>query len=1277
MTEAQASHGGRTVWVKKCLLDTGAAQASYGGKKVFEKLGVVEYKPCHHKVRLGDGKTRVELTEEVVIDVALYDRKQVLSEPVSTRFYVMPGLGEELIIGLPEILGDYFTLFMKMMEDARQETSSGALSPPDTTADFDTLATMCLGVEVSAVQAQERCFQDHSPGAVLDPWTTLRELGPEELETEDPLAMGADILYYMETTPEKAREDYLDMLEDHVSPELRSACPKVMDLLKSDLALRVFCPQTWGGLKVEPVGVTIKGELPDRMFVRPRPIRPELFEVAKKEFDRLCKYFYETDKKLCTSPRASPLMIAPKATEPHIRMCGDYRRVNEYIVIPQQPIPIVVYELAKAAKFELYVDLDMTNSFHQIPLTEEFSQLLSLQTNWGLVRPKFLPEGVGPASGILQSIVREIFTFEDFEEWTIVIFDNFLILAHTYEDAASKLERVLKRCDEFGVILKMKKSFIGVKKVIFFGYEVSHGKWRLSDSRKAAVTAMVFPHNKKTMQCFLGAALFFHYHVPNYSEWVAKLYEMTHEKFNWDPTTWTFDYRAHFEDFKGALEKALELHFPDYSLPWTLRPDAAEYAVGAVLFQDATIDGAIVHQPIAFAAKRFSEPATKWDAYKRDAYAIFHAVNAFSWYLRGKKFLVETDHRNLQWIETSEAPIVVRWRVLMQSFDFQIRHIPGKDNCFADWLSRMFLPDEPVVSLQLAPEPSTCSISAGDPHPSESELSLEDRCRSVHGERRLHWGAAETWRRVKLKYPESKASIHAVREWVRNCPMCQKTRDTGIKGLPSATLSLKPQQYRRTVGVDHVTVTAPDKDGNKCVILVVEHFSHFPVAYPAKDYEAETVARTLFKHICTYGLFDQLASDPGSAFMADVVQSLNKWLGWYHKVSLIGRHQSNGCEGSGKQFLRHLRTLVMDERLHESWGSDEVLPLINFHMASFPTSETGGYTPFELKYGTDDAKYFFLPPDLTLGTQPSGDTGSNTEPRPRPHELLQRLNKNIHTIRERSVQLQAEIAEERKAADGPIPSYEPGDLVLWEQREQRSDFLPFKLSPDWLGPYEVVRQVGNDVTAVHVVLRTQSVFHVERLKPFIGSLEDAVHIAKADQHQVFIVSINFYTGNPHIRSSMSFNVTFDDGTIDMPYGTDLASSQQFHDYITAAPELFPLRYTAVVSKTKIQQMNKLMISSLHVGDTGYLSLRFFDGTKFAWYDGLHLPDRHRLYVVPFEAFHFNQQQTILFIKVPLFKGSYKLQAFDVMAHTYTNVDQGKQIVITAALVTKHPQLLKC
>ena len=118
----------------------------------------------------------------------------------------------------------------------------------------------------------------------------------------------------------------------------------------------------------------------------------------------------------------------------------------------------------------------------------------------------------------------------------------------------------------------------------------------------------------------------------------------------------------------------------------------------------------------------------------------------------------------------------------------------------------------------------------------------------------------------------------------------------------------------------------------------------------------------LFKHFCTYGMFDLLASDPGSAFMAGVVQQLNAWLGLTHKVSLVGRHESNGCEGTSKQFLRHLRTLVMDERIHDNWGGDTVLPLINFHLASYPSRETGGFTPFQLKYGTYTRETYWVPP---------------------------------------------------------------------------------------------------------------------------------------------------------------------------------------------------------------------------------------------------------------------------------------------------------------------------
>ena len=171
-----------------------------------------------------------------------------------------------------------------------------------------------------------------------------------------------------------------------------------------------------------------------------------------------------------------------------------------------------------------------------------------------------------------------------------------------------------------------------------------------------------------------------------------------------------------------------------------------------------------------------------------------------------------------------------------------------------------------------------------------------------------------------------------------------------------------------------------------------EHHSHFPQAYAAKDYSADATARALFKHFATFGVFDALASDPSSVFMSDVIAQLNKWLGVEHKVSLVGRHESNGCEATSRKLLRHLKCLVADERLMDSWSDDTILPLVNFQLCSFPTSETGGITPFELKYGTKDAKYFKLPEGLHPGALS--------------HELLQRLDSDIDIEREISTTLQ-------------------------------------------------------------------------------------------------------------------------------------------------------------------------------------------------------------------------------------------------------------------------------
>lgn len=525
----------------KVTLDTGANSGNYVGKDFLRGLTGIQPTKCKHRVRLGDGQSMLEIKQSVSFPIQLLRDNTYYTDPVHLHFYIVESLGDEAIIGAPSLLTDCFSYFLEVLDAESQLDGERAHKL------VVDLQRLFLDLDLELARKQPRRVQleklvreskrigkayrndraekvsalsqlvdsaDDQPniGDVLDPWAMPAVFCPEEVLTPDPVSFIGEMLHFMETSVEESRRDYLAMLDDHVSEGMRASVPAVMDLLQSELAQEVFAPSEWKGMKVLPVTMQINGELPSRMFTRARPLRSELFDSAKQEFERLKKYFYEESD----SPIASPLVIAPKATYPYIRFCGDYRKVNMFISIPQQPIPIVQHELVKASKFKYFVDLDMANSFHQIPLAKEFSDLLSVQTPWGLYRPKFLPEGVGPASGLLQHIVRDVFV--DFEAWTIVIFDNFLVLADSYDDALEKLGKVLRKCRDTGIVLKMKKSWIGVEKVTFFGYELTHGQWQLSQTRKLAIESLPFPKSKKEMQSFLGAALFFHNHVPNYSE---------------------------------------------------------------------------------------------------------------------------------------------------------------------------------------------------------------------------------------------------------------------------------------------------------------------------------------------------------------------------------------------------------------------------------------------------------------------------------------------------------------------------------------------------------------------------------------------------------------------------------------------------------------------------------------------------------------------------------------------------------------------------------------
>jgi hypothetical protein len=283
---------------------------------------------------------------------------------------------------------------------------------------------------------------DKSDIPLIKPWSSDNKIenAPEDDDTPVPSSF-PEYLHYMELTVEEAKAEFVALLDTHVCKDFAVKT----DIIKflSETGYKAFVPQNWEGINgIEPLELEFNKDMPVNMKPKARPVNPRLFQHAKIEFERLLQYLYEYS----TSNIASCLVIAPKATAPFIRFCGDYAWLNKFINTGHYPIPHVFRNLEKICNFKVFLDFDMANSFHQIKLSKHTSAMLSesVQTPWGHVQPKFLPEGVGPASGILQKFVHEI--FDEFDEWTIRIFDNLLVLAHDYNDACVKAKLVINKC---------------------------------------------------------------------------------------------------------------------------------------------------------------------------------------------------------------------------------------------------------------------------------------------------------------------------------------------------------------------------------------------------------------------------------------------------------------------------------------------------------------------------------------------------------------------------------------------------------------------------------------------------------------------------------------------------------------------------------------------------------------------------------------------------------------------------------------------------------------
>ncbi|XP_057790883.1 uncharacterized protein LOC131007994 [Salvia miltiorrhiza] len=250
-------------------------------------------------------------------------------------------------------------------------------------------------------------------------------------------------------------------------------------------------------------------------------------------------------------------------------------------------------------------------------------------------------------------------------------------------------ELIATRCKETNLVLNWEKCHFMVRDGIVLGHKVSKAGLEVDRAKIVAIEKLPPPSNEKAVRSFLGHAGFYRRFIQDFSKITKPLCHLLEKdtKFNFDK-----DCLVAFEKLKKAFVSAPILITPDWSQPFELMCDASDIAVGAVLGQKKDK----LFRVIYYASRTLDMAQSNYTVMEKELLAVVYAFDKFRSYLIGTKSIVHTDHAAIRYLfEKKDAkPRLIRWILLLQEFNIEIRDRRGCENVVADHLSRLENPVE-------------------------------------------------------------------------------------------------------------------------------------------------------------------------------------------------------------------------------------------------------------------------------------------------------------------------------------------------------------------------------------------------------------------------------------------------------------------------------------------------------------------------------------------------------------------------------------------------------
>lgn len=144
-----------------------------------------------------------------------------------------------------------------------------------------------------------------------------------------------------------------------------------------------------------------------------------------------------------------------------------------------------------------------------------------------------------------------------------------------------------------------------------------------------------------------------------------------------------------FDSLKALLTDSPVLSAPDFTKPFKLEVDASSVGVGAVQLQEDTDS---LDHPVCYFSRKFNVHQMNYSTIEKETLTLLLALQHFEVDLgsSSQSVTVYTDHNPLVFLSRmyNHNQRLMRWALMMQNFNIEIRHKRGSDNVLADALSR-------------------------------------------------------------------------------------------------------------------------------------------------------------------------------------------------------------------------------------------------------------------------------------------------------------------------------------------------------------------------------------------------------------------------------------------------------------------------------------------------------------------------------------------------------------------------------------------------------------